>query len=417
MWILIAIILIVPYEFNPYLHFADSLLGVIQDFTAIKLLGMIGVPWAVLQLLSRPASRPLLSISQVRVLAAFLAVAVLSGISSGGNTMWLTKYFSMLIFFPIVLAAVRTEADLERVLKAVMISLLLAFAYSLRQLARFGGSRLGDGLTDPNYYASWIILALPLAFMAARSEPVGWKRMLWNTAGGLFIVNILMTASRGAFLGLVATLGMLVYHLRPRRRLLMATAAAGALVIAVLTSSSTLTNRLFAGFDEESQLSSVRASDANRLALFYGGLRMIAEHPILGVGLGSFARLSPQYTEIDRDKIAHNTYIEIAAELGIPVLLLFLGLLHGVARSLKRSGEIAAATGRERLRDWTLGLRIGLIGYMIPAIFLSSQYEKFFWLFVFLSIAIERFTMEPSQAPGQPARRALAGRSGMQAAR
>ena len=41
MWLLLAMIFIMPFEANPYLYLAPNVLGVFPDFTVIKLLGLL----------------------------------------------------------------------------------------------------------------------------------------------------------------------------------------------------------------------------------------------------------------------------------------------------------------------------------------------------------------------------------------
>ena len=54
MWILlIVMILIMPFEMSPYLYLSQSFLGIIPDFTVIKLLGMVGFGWAMLKIVTR----------------------------------------------------------------------------------------------------------------------------------------------------------------------------------------------------------------------------------------------------------------------------------------------------------------------------------------------------------------------------
>ena len=48
MWLLLAMIMIMPYEANPYLYLGANLLGVFPDFTVIKALGLLGFAWAQL---------------------------------------------------------------------------------------------------------------------------------------------------------------------------------------------------------------------------------------------------------------------------------------------------------------------------------------------------------------------------------
>ncbi len=56
-------------------------------------------------------------------------------------------------------------------------------------------------------------------------------------------------------------------------------------------------------------------------------MNMIKKHPFLGIGYGSFPYFIMEYSEIEVERDAHNTYLRIAAEMGIPALLIFLLLI------------------------------------------------------------------------------------------
>lgn len=65
-------------------------------------------------------------------------------------------------------------------------------------------------------------------------------------------------------------------------------------------------------------------SDEGRLATYKGTLRMIADHPWFGTGLGTFVWSFPQYRSPPIWGVwnmAHSTPLEITAELGIPLAL------------------------------------------------------------------------------------------------
>ena len=52
MWLLLLMIAIMPYEQSPYLYLGSNLFGIFPDFTAIKLLGLLGFAWAGLRMAS-----------------------------------------------------------------------------------------------------------------------------------------------------------------------------------------------------------------------------------------------------------------------------------------------------------------------------------------------------------------------------
>jgi O-antigen ligase len=130
---------------------------------------------------------------------------------------------------------------------------------------------------------------------------------------------------------------------------------------------------------------------------------MMMDAPVLGVGPQRFKDYSQLYSGLDVPYIAHNTYLELGAEAGLPVLVLFLLLLVTCIGTLGRVAKLGGAAETRTLAAWAEGLRTGLIGFAISAAFISAQYEKFFWLAVFLSIVVARLAARQTAAAAVPA--------------
>jgi O-antigen ligase len=117
---------------------------------------------------------------------------------------------------------------------------------------------------------------------------------------------------------------------------------------------------------------------------------MMFDAPVFGVGPQRFKDFSQRYSGLDVPYIAHNTYLELGAEVGLPVLFLFLLLLVVTLAKLGRVVKRKDEPGMRTLAALADGFRTGLVGFAIAGGFISAQYEKFFWLSVFLSIVIGR---------------------------
>lgn len=82
----------------------------------------------------------------------------------------------------------------------------------------------------------------------------------------------------------------------------------------------------------------VRAGDKGRIVYQKTAFRMIESHPLTGVGYTQFSLRSPAYFPADKDpakfpSTAHNIFLFLAAELGIPALIAFLIFIATVLRS------------------------------------------------------------------------------------
>ncbi|VAV85697.1 hypothetical protein MNBD_DELTA01-1781, partial [hydrothermal vent metagenome] len=115
-----------------------------------------------------------------------------------------------------------------------------------------------------------------------------------------------------------------------------------------------------------------------------------------------FKSLSIVYEpRLTRRFIAHNTYLSIAAELGLPALLFFLAIIAYTYRSLWRLRKILIDDPKLTLLPNVL--IVSLSGFVISATFLSAQNTKLFWLLIFLTIALERIVNEEKARENQDA--------------
>lgn len=403
MWLLLLIIFIMQYETNPYLYISDTFL-VFQDFTVIKALGLVGFGWAMARM-ATGVSPGVTASRQARLFMLLFAGVVLSSAVNGTGFVIVSKYLAFLFFLPFVLVTVRTHEDLRRVVYALVLSYALIFPYALRQMRTYD-TRLGGGLYEPNYLAAGLVLVLPVALAIALAERRPGRRRLWFGAAAVIGLEIVLTSSRGGFLGLLAALLTFVYK---RRGLAAAVGVLAVLVAVVVTVPTTLGERALATLTGDAQDAPPGLEQSNRAhtALFWAGLRMIADAPLIGVGPFNFKALSGYYSGLDVNFIAHNTYLEIAAEVGVPVFIVFLGILVTTFGTLSRATRLGGTPAARELATWAGGFRAGLVGFCVAGAFISAEYEKILWITVFLSIVIGRLTAHYEREP--EAQTAIAG--------
>jgi O-antigen ligase len=405
--LLLLMIVIMPYENSPYLFFGSSFLGVFQDFTVIKLLGLAGFAWAMLRMAGGDIPSGLRS-PQARFFLLFFLGVVVSSLFSGSGFLAFSRYLAFLVFLPFVLMAVRTERDVKRVIYALVLSYTLVFPYAVRQMIRFD-ARLGTGLYESNYFAALLLVVIPLALVLARQASTRKQKFGWIVAAMVLVMSLLLTSSRGGLLGLLVAGMLFAYR---RRGMIGVFALLGAIVIGLTVLPTDLGERALATVQGAAVTSSggLEASNRAHTALFWAGLQMINDSPLTGVGPQNFKELSQRYSGLDQAYIGHNTYLEIAAEMGLPLICIFLMMIASVFGALKR---VSRGGDRDDLAGWAEGLRYGLLGFLVAGAFISAQYEKLFWIVVFLSIAMERVARTESVArvpqsedPFEPAWRA-----------
>lgn len=357
--------------------------------TAIKYVGFVCILYAILHVATRGALPRYLATIQARLFFIFLLVNFISYWTMGSEFSIQFSpfmiYLSMTFLFFVVLSIVDTVPHLRWTLLAAVAAMGWASLFMVRAYMKHPMWRPGGATGDANYFALDACLVLPAAFLFVLRSKVLWERAFALACLVLATVSTFLGGSRGGMLGLGAGFLWLLWHAPRRLR--------NFTVLAILI----IPPLLLSPFSPVRRLIHPVASDVNgeqaRLIAWKAGLRMIEAHPITGIGLGQFKPKMDLYADpgTTLDTIAHNTYMEIAAETGLPNFLIFVTLLFFAYRSLSRVRRRASDSGPPLVHLAATGIQAGLVGFIVGAFFLSAEHMKLFWLMMFLSMALPSF--------------------------
>jgi O-antigen ligase len=100
-------------------------------------------------------------------------------------------------------------------------------------------------------------------------------------------------------------------------------------------------------------------SNAQRLEIWRATLISIGDHPFLGVGIGNFPTVLHQHVTLARaGSSAHNVWLHVAAEMGVPALMFWIGVWLLILQSAVRVFA--------RDPDWTIATWAGWLLIVIP---------------------------------------------------
>lgn len=201
---------------------------------------------------------------------------------------------------------------------------------------------------QPNPFGGFMGLLAPIALMSAlgyalrfresRSRLDGCLLLFYTLACLILFCGVIVSWSRGAWLGVVVSTGVMILALPHSTVKGMMLAGAASLFIALLWFSGVLPQsvvaRISSSTEEFFAFEDVRGVDISpenypvveRLAHWQAALNMAREYPWLGVGLGGYEIAYPQYRLINWHEPlghAHNYYLNIFAEGGIIGLLAY----------------------------------------------------------------------------------------------
>ena len=362
----------------------------VGTLTLTKYVGAACLCYAVVHLCATGAFPQTLRSAVAKSLLGFYGAVLLSYFTMGLPRQLefspILSYTSFLLLFLIIVSIVDDATRFRRTLFASIGGLAFASLYLIREWQVYKGVyanfRPGWISGDANYFTVSALLLLPLTlYLLSLDRPRGEKAFMFVCAV-LMLLAVTLAASRGGFLGLVAGFAYIVLKSgqRFRKLALVAILVAPLILFSPLSPLKRLLNP-----DRSDQ-----AAAQDRIVVWKAGLEMIRQNPWRGIGVGNFKSLVLRYEE-GRPRVsslAHNTYIEVAAEMGLPGLAIFLSIFAFAFRGLRRA-QREGADSEPFLSACALGLQAGLISAMVAIFFLSAESQKLLWLVVFLSPCLE----------------------------
>jgi O-antigen ligase len=243
---------------------------------------------------------------------------------------------------------------------------------------------------DPNALGGLMIMTLALTVpQLFAKQPV--LRRGWVIIGlGLMSLALLLSFSRGSFVGVGIALGML--GVVRYRKLLLIMVMALALVL-ILPQTQGYVTHFFDGLQVLSDTQSADLSTQMRVGEYSDALILIQRYPIFGVGFTG----TP---DIDTYLKVANLYLMMAGEMGlvgVATFLIVMGVLFGSAWRVRK--QVAAQPDLEPI--WW-GFHTALFGALIGGVFdhyffnLDFHHSvTLFWLYVGLAAVSTRLLKQP----------------------
>ncbi|MGH9037271.1 MAG: O-antigen ligase family protein [Acidimicrobiia bacterium] len=258
--------------------------------------------------------------------------------------------------------------------------------------------RLAGSLGQQNHHAQVMLMLLPLGFFLAVRER---RRLLTLAATALtllILVGVGLTFSRGAAVALLLVLIIAagLGYLRPRQILLLVLGGVVLLQafpeLGLRLTSVTELAELVNKADGGPGLEGADGSTQSRTTEMTAAARVFLDHPVIGVGPSMFRFYYDDYTDgrglrtYDGERVAHNLYLELAANTGLLGLGSFLGAVGVTLVSLARVRR-RCLDRRPELASMATAFLLAIVSYLATGLFLSPAYARYFWLIMALAWA------------------------------
>ncbi len=371
-----------------------SFLGAFSMMTPIKIIGAVTFLATVIHLLIQGRSWSFLKSSGFKIYSIYLVYLYIDGFAqpTSFSRELFTTFTSFWVFGFTILALITTPQRLRLLTIVAVISMAVASAQSvLSFLTRpdylLMMSRLRGTNFDPNYFAISLLPFIVISFYVGLAEKNKIVKLLLLFIPVILVTALILTQSRGGLLGLAVMLLFAIIRAKNKFSALITVGVLSFILVSVMP--QTVWERFEKTRLENSHDDTI-GSTVRRYYLAMAAWEMFLDYPIFGSGPGNYYYNCRLYYPLSPGR-AHSLYLEIMAEMGSVGLILFLSVLFSALRHANR----VIKSGIKPYDSYARGVFLGLIAFMVAALFLHAQQEKTLWLVVFLSLALTHLSQNP----------------------
>jgi O-antigen ligase len=393
-WGLLGIAALVPFEG----FFKDS------SLSGTKFLGASLAVILMLQLAIHQIPSERLRSNLWRYLVWFMVLYFLSLLNTDdlGMSLGHLRELSVGLVLFVITLLIGRELNLDLFAKFVTLSVTMTCVLAMFSSKYQDQGRAAGLLEDPNAFAMLIAFAVPLGLLLVVRSPNFLHRLFWGACCILLLGGMTKTESRSGLVVLFLSLVIGAWHyrteltrIRPRH---LGFAMLGVVLVIPLAIAV-----MPAGYVARIQSLSILSAGAKsqdeslgrRASYIVVGSQMIRENPLLGTGPGTFPlhyattgyakAFSANRKVGDLYRRAHNTYLEIFSELGIPAGLLFVGMLALGLYNLIRARRLWMQRNNREEADMMTHLAMSFLSLTLFLMFLSAPNQKYVWIMLALT--------------------------------
>lgn len=307
---------------------------------------------------------------------------------------WLTfndTFVRAVLIFIVIINVTRTEGRLNGLFFLTMaVAFILSVAaindYRTGNFATQGiriKGLIGGIFGNPNDLAIHLVTMFPLAIGVGLGRRQLYLKILCGLCAALFVAAIVATDSRGAFLGLVGAGLVLTWKLGRGKRFISMIFALILAAAFIVLSPASYVDRIASIFGMGSDPIGAASGEARKNLLkhsFYTAIRSP-----FGVGMGNYHIVAAH------EAVSHNSYSQVAAELGLIALVVYVIFLFSPFKKLRRvEREALDNTDAKRFYYLAIGLQASLVAYIIGSFFGSIAYQWYVYYLVAYAVVVYR---------------------------
>jgi len=338
------------------------------------------------------------------MLFSLMIFTIFTSIWRGNTVDFLGDFLKIVIAYFLVVNIVDSPQRLRLIIWTMVLSMLYCVLVSIKAYyasgAIYEGGRMFGGFSgalfgDPNDMAMGMIILIPFLYFDLFGKKGFVLKISEILIIAVFLWGIVLTQSRGGFLGFGVMLACL--WLKSKRKVLIF--LLGIFVCIGLWQASPQAFK-----DRMMTIETAKEQDGSaiiRLNAWQAGLNMMTHH-LFGVGAGNFREGFVRYRPlclIDfpwKRRVAHNMFVEVGGEMGFPGLIIFLTLIfsslkafYGIKKKIIGNTSLLSDQAHEIIVFSDAGF-ISLVSYCSAGMFLSQNYNFILYYLIAFSVVLER---------------------------
>lgn len=244
--------------------------------------------------------------------------------------------------------------------------------------------RVYSTFENPNVYGEYLILAIPIIISLMWEEKGIAKKLMLLAALGITMLAMVLTFSRGCWLGAMFAIALLAVMI-DRKFIILG-------ILALMAMPFVLPETIINRFMSIGNMGD--SSTSYRVYIWLGTLAMLKDYWFSGIGMGitSFNTVYPIYSYNNvTTPHSHNLFLQIVVEYGIVGLIIFAGVMY----NFYKETIISVFKNKNVV---TMGFISGVSGFMIESLFDHTWYNYrvvlIFWIVIALGILSTRFSIK-----------------------
>lgn len=322
---------------------------------------------------------------------------------------WMGGMLSVLfaLFAIIIMNAIETKRQLDALLFLMVAMGILISLYGFYQFlnpAKYSGVwhdkdmfesisfRVYATLENPNVLGEYFLLIIPIAAALCITSKTWIMRLFYLGASGVMMVCLILTYSRGCYVGILVAAAVFLVLL-DRRFILLG--LLGLIALPFVLPQTIIERFLSIGNMADS-------STSYRVYIWMGSIAMLREYWLCGIGPGAdaFNLVYPAYAYNGISAPhSHNLFLQLICDAGIVGLLLFILIIYHFYKTLCAS--------LCKLKDWSDRVLViaglsAISGFLVQSLFDYTFYNYrvtlLFWAVIGIGLVFTRLPMLKKEA-------------------